>query len=86
MTIQKLSRRDMLKLGAGGLGLGLVGGVGPVPPVLAQATRAAAENGSLTAPRRLTWLRPVKGSWTEARRFRRAGKCKERTGMSLNIS
>ncbi len=39
-----VSRRDMLKLGAGGLGLGLLGGVGPVPPVLAQASRAAAAN------------------------------------------
>jgi uncharacterized protein (DUF1501 family) len=39
-----VSRRDMLKLGAGGFGLGLLGSVGPVPPVLAQANRAAAEN------------------------------------------
>jgi uncharacterized protein (DUF1501 family) len=31
----------MMRLGAGGLGLGLFGGVGPVPPVLAQASRAA---------------------------------------------
>jgi uncharacterized protein (DUF1501 family) len=37
-----VSRRDMLKLGAGGLGLGLLGGVGSVPPVLAQASRAVA--------------------------------------------
>jgi uncharacterized protein (DUF1501 family) len=41
-----VSRRDMLKLGAGGLGLGLVGTVGPVPPVLGQASRAAAANSS----------------------------------------
>lgn len=39
-----VSRRDMLKLGAGGLGLGLFGGVGTVPPVLAQASRTAAAN------------------------------------------
>ncbi len=36
-----VSRREMLKLGAGGLGFGLVGGLGSVPPVLAQASRAA---------------------------------------------
>ncbi len=37
-----VSRRDMLRLGAGGIGFGLFGGLGPVPPVLAQASRAAA--------------------------------------------
>jgi uncharacterized protein (DUF1501 family) len=37
-----VSRRDLLKLGAGGLGLGLLGGLGHVPPVLAQAARGAA--------------------------------------------
>lgn len=37
-----VSRRDLLKLGAGGVGLGLLGGLGPVPPVLAQAARGAA--------------------------------------------
>lgn len=42
-----VSRRDMLKLGAGGLGLGLAGSVGTVPPVLAQATRVAAETGRI---------------------------------------
>lgn len=36
----------MLKLGAGGLGLGLAGGLGPVPRVLAQASRAAAPDKS----------------------------------------
>jgi uncharacterized protein (DUF1501 family) len=35
-----ISRRDLLRLGAGGVGLGLLGGVGPVPPVLAQAARS----------------------------------------------
>src|SRR5690606_24416274 len=36
-----VSRRELLQLGAGGLGLGLLGGVGHVPPVLAQAARSA---------------------------------------------
>jgi len=39
-----VSRRDLLKLGAGGLGLGILGGAGSVPPVLAQATRSVAAN------------------------------------------
>jgi uncharacterized protein (DUF1501 family) len=39
-----VSRRDMLRLGAGGLGLGLFGGLGPVPSVLAQASRNVAAN------------------------------------------
>lgn len=39
-----ISRRDLLQLGAGGLGLGLLGGIGPVPPVLAQASRSVAAN------------------------------------------
>ena len=37
-----VSRRDMMRLGASGLGLGLFGGIGPVPSALAQASRAAA--------------------------------------------
>jgi len=41
-----VTRRDMLKLGAGGLGLGLFGGTGPVPPVLAQASRSVAANAN----------------------------------------
>ena len=41
-----VSRRDLLRLGAGGLGLGLAGGLGPVPSVLAQASRRAAANPS----------------------------------------
>src|SRR5690348_5049789 len=41
-----LSRRELLQLGAGGLGLGLLGGIGPVPPVLGQASRAIAANPS----------------------------------------
>jgi len=39
-----VSRRDLFRIGAGGLGLGLFGGIGPVPPVLAQAGQTAAEN------------------------------------------
>ena len=41
-----VSRRDMLRLGAGGIGLGLFGGIGPVPPVLAQASRSVTANQS----------------------------------------
>ena len=37
-----VSRRDMMRLGAGGLGFGLFGGIGPVPFVFSQASRAAA--------------------------------------------
>ena len=36
----------MMKLGAGGLGFGLFGGLGPVPQVLSQASRAAATSTS----------------------------------------
>src|SRR4249920_2493085 len=41
-----VSRRDILRLGAGGMGFSLFGGVGPVPSVLGQASRAAAANPS----------------------------------------
>lgn len=41
-----VSRRDVMRLGAGGLGFGLFGGLGPVPEVLAQASRAAAATTS----------------------------------------
>jgi uncharacterized protein (DUF1501 family) len=37
-----VSRRDMMRLGAGGFGFGLFGGIGPVPQVLRQASQAAA--------------------------------------------
>ncbi len=37
-----VSRRDLIRLGAGGVGFGLFGGLGPVPYVLAQASRATA--------------------------------------------
>src|SRR5688500_4641683 len=39
-----VSRRDLLRLGAGGVGFGLLGGVGPVPNVFAQASRSVAAN------------------------------------------
>jgi uncharacterized protein (DUF1501 family) len=44
-----VSRRDLLKLGAGGVGFGLFGGLGPVPPALAQAAHGAAtrSNGKI---------------------------------------
>jgi uncharacterized protein (DUF1501 family) len=37
-----VSRREVMQLGAGGLGFGLFGGIGPVPHALSQASRAAA--------------------------------------------
>jgi uncharacterized protein (DUF1501 family) len=46
LTSSGVSRRDMMKLGAGGLGFGLFGGLGPVPQVLSQASRAAATSTS----------------------------------------
>ena len=33
-----VSRRDMMRIGAGGLGFGLFGGIGPVPYVFSQAS------------------------------------------------
>ena len=41
-----LSRRDLMRLGAGGIGFSLLGGIGPVPSVFAQANAAAAGNDS----------------------------------------
>lgn len=40
-----LSRRDLMRLGAGGIGFSLLGGIGPVPAVFAQANAAAAPAG-----------------------------------------
>src|SRR5204862_5068495 len=37
-----VSRRDMIRIGAGGLGFGLFGGVGPVPYVFSRASEVAA--------------------------------------------
>jgi uncharacterized protein (DUF1501 family) len=37
-----LSRRDLMRLGAGGIGFNLLGGIGPVPAVFAQANAAGA--------------------------------------------
>ena len=44
-----VSRRDMIRIGAGGLGFGLLGGIGPVPFVLNRATleAAAEESGKI---------------------------------------
>jgi uncharacterized protein (DUF1501 family) len=41
-----VSRREMMRIGAGGLGFSLFGGIGPVPHVLSQASRAAAATTS----------------------------------------
>jgi uncharacterized protein (DUF1501 family) len=41
-----VSRRDMIRIGAGGLGFGLFGGLGPVPYVFSKASEAAAANNS----------------------------------------
>ena len=48
MTMRKtladsgVSRRDLMRLGAGGIGFSLLGGIGPVPSVFARANAAAA--------------------------------------------
>jgi uncharacterized protein (DUF1501 family) len=39
-----ISRRDMIRIGAGGVGFGLFGGLGPVPYVFSKASAAAANN------------------------------------------
>jgi uncharacterized protein (DUF1501 family) len=44
LTESGVSRRDLLRLGAGGIGFSLVGGIGPVPAVFAQASRSVAAN------------------------------------------
>lgn len=41
-----VSRRELLQLGAGGLGFGLLGGIGPVPSALAQGARSVAANAA----------------------------------------
>src|SRR6188768_3833929 len=38
-----VSRRDMIRIGAGGLGFGLFGGVGPVPFLFGRASQVAAQ-------------------------------------------
>jgi uncharacterized protein (DUF1501 family) len=44
-----ISRRDLIRLGAGGLGFSLVGGIGPVPYVFGKASEvaAAADSGKI---------------------------------------
>ena len=52
MTIRSMlsgsgvSRRDMIRLGAGGLGFGLFGGIGPVPYIFSRASEVAAQTTS----------------------------------------
>jgi uncharacterized protein (DUF1501 family) len=41
-----VTRRDMIRLGAGGLGFGLFGGFGPVPEVFSEASLQAAAHDS----------------------------------------
>lgn len=41
-----VSRRDMIRIGAGGLGFGLFGGIGPVPYVFSRASEVAAASTS----------------------------------------
>jgi uncharacterized protein (DUF1501 family) len=41
-----VSRRDMIRIGAGGLGFGLFGGIGPVPYVFRRASQVAAASES----------------------------------------
>jgi uncharacterized protein (DUF1501 family) len=41
-----VTRRDMIRIGAGGLGFGLLGGLGPVPRVFSQASLQAAAHDS----------------------------------------
>ena len=44
LSASGLSRRDLLRLGASGIGLGLAGGLGTVPSVLAQASKSVSAN------------------------------------------
>src|ERR1700694_4064574 len=41
-----VSRRDMLRIAAGGLGFGLFGGIGPVPYLFSRASEVAAQTAS----------------------------------------
>ena len=41
-----VSRRDMLRIGTGGLGFGLLGGIGPVPYVFSRASQIASQGTS----------------------------------------
>src|SRR5678816_587945 len=46
LSTSGVSRRDMMRIGAGGVGCGLFGGIGAVPYLLGQASRAAAATQS----------------------------------------
>ena len=41
-----VSRRDMLRIGAGGVGFSVFGGIGPVPAVFGRASEATAASTS----------------------------------------
>ena len=45
-----VTRRDMIRMGAGGLGFGLLGGFGPVPRVFSQLFMKPACNWATTGP------------------------------------
>ena len=57
-----ISRRDMMRIGAGGLGFSLIGGIGPVPYVLSQASQAAitSQSAASCAPMSCTEQLPAK--------------------------
>lgn len=46
LSASGVSRRDMIRIGAGGLGFGLFGGIGPVPYVFSRASEVAAASTS----------------------------------------
>ena len=52
-----VSRRDMIRIGAGGLGFGLFGGIGPVPVVFSQASLRRPRAAVGQDPRRLRVVR-----------------------------
>src|SRR6185295_5401013 len=46
LSASGISRRDMIRIGAGGLGFGLFGGIGPVPYLFSRASHVAAASDS----------------------------------------
>src|SRR5947208_14751249 len=56
LSASGLSRRDLLQLGAGGIGLGLAGGLGTVPSVLAQASKSVSANPTARIPVVFGWF------------------------------
>ena len=69
-----VSRRDLIRLGAGGLGFGLFGGIGPVPHVFGQSSELAAQvpSGGL-AVRRICRLADLPSGGFAVRRICRPG-------------